>query len=228
MIGRMQPLPHGYTHDTRTDGSTVVKRYQGPYADDRRSTERLVLSRLAGGAVPLPRLISAPAGALCMQHVAGAHGQDLIAAGYPAAVLRSCGQTLRQVQAIEPGRVFDDVPAGPPAVLVHGDYGPNNMIFDPVTFATAAVLDWEWAHTGDPVTDLAWCEWIIRMHHPAAVDQLEHLFDGYGNRPNWSRRQDAMMAKCHEMLALLRPSGAAAPGAHRWRQNLEITNQWTE
>ena len=58
-------------------------------------------------------------------------------------------------------------------MLVHDDYGPNNMLFDPVTFATAAVLDWELAHTDDPVADLAWCEWIIRMHHPGAVDQLE-------------------------------------------------------
>lgn len=25
----MEPLPHGYTNDTRTDGAVVVKRYQG-------------------------------------------------------------------------------------------------------------------------------------------------------------------------------------------------------
>ena len=43
----MQPLRHGYTHDTRGDGSTVVKRYQGPLAQVRRATERHVLSRLA-------------------------------------------------------------------------------------------------------------------------------------------------------------------------------------
>lgn len=63
MICRMQPLPHGYTHDTRTDGSTVVKRYQGPYANTRRSVERLALSRLTRGVVPAPRLTGEPAGA---------------------------------------------------------------------------------------------------------------------------------------------------------------------
>jgi hypothetical protein len=118
-----------------------------------------------------------------MQHIAGVHGQDLIAAGHAAAVLRSCGRTLRQVQSVAAADVFDDLPAGSPVVLVHGDYGPNNMLFDPVTVATAAVLDWEWAHPGEPVEDLAWCEWIIRMHHPEAVDELDNLFDGYGGPP---------------------------------------------
>jgi len=44
----VQRLPHGYTNDTRLDGSTVVKRYQGSDAGVRRYTERVVLSRLAG------------------------------------------------------------------------------------------------------------------------------------------------------------------------------------
>lgn len=228
MIGSVQPLPHGYSHDTRSDGAIVVKRYQGPYADRRRSTERLVLSRLVDGVVPVPLLIDAPAGALRMRHVAGVHGQDLIAAGHTGPVLRSCGQTLRQLQDIEPGAVFDEVPGGTQAVLVHGDYGPNNMLFDPVTHATTAIVDWEWAHAGDPVEDLAWCEWIIRMHHPDAGDYLRELFDAYGERPSWPKRRDAMLARCHEMLELFRPEGAAATGTQRWRRNVEITSQWSE
>jgi tRNA A-37 threonylcarbamoyl transferase component Bud32 len=228
MIGGMQPLPHGYTHDTRSDGAVVVKRYQGPYADSRRSTEWLVLSRLADGVVPVPHLIDAPPGALRLRHVAGVHGQDLIAAGHIAPVLRSCGRTLRELQDIEPATVLDGVSGGTQAVLVHGDYGPNNMLFSPVTYATTAVVDWEWAHVGDPVEDLAWCEWIIRMHHPEAGGHLQQLFDAYGERPSWARRQDAMLAKCHEMLGLFRPAGAAATGAQRWRLNIEITTQWCE
>ena len=224
----MQPLPHGYTHDTRSDGSIAVKRYQGQYAKARRSTERLVLSRMADGVVPLPGLIDEPPGALCMRHVSGVHGQELIQAGHAAAVLRSCGQTLRQVQSVVASTVFDETSVVSSAVVVHGDYGPHNMIFNPVTFATAAVLDWEWAHVGDPVEDLARCEWIIRMHHPEVVDQLESLFMGYGNRPSWSRRQAAMLAKCRSMLALPRPGGTAASGSLRWRQNIEVTGSWPE
>jgi hypothetical protein len=173
-----------------------VKRYRGPYADGRRSTERMVLSHLADSVVPVPHLIDAPAGALRMRHVAGVHGQDLIIAGLAGPVLRSCGRTLRQ-------------------------------LFDPITQTTAAVIDWEWAHAGDPIEDLAWCEWIIRMHHPEAVDHLPELFDAYGERPNWTRRQDAMLARCHQMLALFRPADTAT-GTPRWQRNVEITRRWND
>ncbi|GID93686.1 hypothetical protein Adi01nite_30980 [Amorphoplanes digitatis] len=223
----MRPLPYGYSHDTRGDGVTVTKRYRGLFAHSRRSAERLVLTRLAGGDVPVPGLIAEPAGALCMRHVPGTHGQELIRAGHAAAVLRSCGQTLRRIQAVDASAVFDGVPPGA-AVVVHGDYGPNNMLFDPVSFGAAAVLDWEWAHPGEPVEDLAWCEWIIRMHHPDVVGELGSLFIGYGDRPSWRRRRAAMLAKCETMLAPPRPDGDTSPGARRWRRNLEITGAWTE
>jgi Phosphotransferase enzyme family len=49
----------------------------------------------------------------------------------------------------------------------HGDFGPNNILLDPATFTVTAVLDWERAGPRpDPVDDLAWCEWIVRIHHP--------------------------------------------------------------
>jgi len=36
-------------------------------------------------------------------------------------------------------------------------------------------VDWEWAHAGNPIEDLAWCEWIVRMHHPRDVTALGAL-----------------------------------------------------
>jgi aminoglycoside phosphotransferase (APT) family kinase protein len=44
-------------------------------------------------------------------------------------------------------------PPGPP-VLVHGDAGPGNFLFDEGHLT--ALLDWELAHLGDPMEDLAW------------------------------------------------------------------------
>jgi aminoglycoside phosphotransferase (APT) family kinase protein len=44
-------------------------------------------------------------------------------------------------------------PAGRP-VLVHGDAGPGNFLFDDGHLT--ALLDWELAHPGDPMEDLAW------------------------------------------------------------------------
>ncbi|WP_406857615.1 phosphotransferase family protein [Alsobacter sp. KACC 23698] len=44
-------------------------------------------------------------------------------------------------------------PEGRP-VLVHGDAGPGNFLFENGHFT--ALLDWELAHPGDPMEDLAW------------------------------------------------------------------------
>jgi aminoglycoside phosphotransferase (APT) family kinase protein len=44
-------------------------------------------------------------------------------------------------------------PPGQP-VLVHGDAGPGNFLFD--AGHLTALLDWELAHAGDPMEDLAW------------------------------------------------------------------------
>ena len=59
-------------------------------------------------------------GTLRTAYVHGHHGQDLIDAGLADGVLSCCGQMLRRLQAI-PSRV-----AG--VVMVHGDFGPNNML----------------------------------------------------------------------------------------------------
>jgi aminoglycoside phosphotransferase (APT) family kinase protein len=198
----MQPLRHGYTNDTVGDGATVLKRYRGHDRRERRDTEARMLTALAGR-LPVPRLIGVSGDTVTMSFIAGVQGQELIEAGHAREVLRSCGGMLRRI---------------PPA---HGDYGPQNTLFDPASFAVTAVLDWEWAHDGDPIEDLAWCEWIVRTHHPSRVDALPALFDGYGRRPPWRARQAAALAKCRQMRD--------RPGADPvWRDRVEATAAWTE
>lgn len=198
----MRRLRHGYTNETAGDGVSVVKRYVGFDARQRRDTEVRMLSTLAGR-LPVPRLLATTADTVTLAFVRGVQGQELIDAGHAAAVLRACGAMLRRV---------------PPA---HGDYGPQNMLFDPGTFAVTAVLDWEWAHDGDPVEDLAWCEWIVRTHHPSTVDALPELFAGYGARPPFAERRAAALAKCRQM--------AARPGADPvWKARTAATAAWTE
>jgi aminoglycoside phosphotransferase (APT) family kinase protein len=38
--------------------------------------------------------------------------------------------------------------------LVHSDLNPKNLLIDPVGLSVTAVLDWEFAHSGHPTTDL--------------------------------------------------------------------------
>ena len=52
------------------------------------------------------------------------------------------------------------LPRAPRASVCHGDPGPGNFLHDG-THVTA-LLDWEFAHVGDPVDDLAW--WAFRGH----------------------------------------------------------------
>ena len=40
------------------------------------------------------------------------------------------------------------------ASLVHSDLNPKNLLVDPVSLQVTAVVDWEFAHAGSPLTDL--------------------------------------------------------------------------
>ncbi|GAA1365954.1 phosphotransferase family protein [Streptomyces beijiangensis] len=51
-------------------------------------------------------------------------------------------------------RLAAQVPAGAPACLIHGDYRLDNVLID-ADDRVAAVLDWELATVGDPLTDVA-------------------------------------------------------------------------
>ncbi|MFL2935704.1 MAG: phosphotransferase family protein [Myxococcota bacterium] len=63
---------------------------------------------------------------------------------------------------LEPHPVLDlagrwllaNLPAPEPVTLVHGDFRIGNIMFD--ESGLVSVLDWELAHVGDPVEDLAW------------------------------------------------------------------------
>jgi len=198
----MRRMRHGYTNSVTGDGTVVVKRYVGPDRRTRRDTEVRALSALAGR-LPVPRILDVGEDTLTTAMLPGTHGQELIARGHAAAVLRSCGRLL---------------PSVPP---VHGDYGPQNMLFDPGTFEVTAVLDWEWAHPGDPIEDLAWAEWIVRTHHPDRVGALDALFEGYGHRPPLAERRAAALARCRQ----LRDRPGSDPV---WAQRVAATEAWTD
>jgi hypothetical protein len=93
-----------------------------------------------------------------------------------------------------------------------------------------AVLDWEFAAIPliDNVADLAWCEWIVRMHHPEHVDALDSLFHRYGTRPGWHRRHAAMLERCRELLDLAHPWEPDGAAERSWRHRIEITASWRE
>ena len=55
------------------------------------------------------------------------------------------------------GWLEDNLPAGSPTTIVHGDYKLDNVMFAPEPPARlVAILDWEMSTLGDPLADLGW------------------------------------------------------------------------
>lgn len=221
----MEPLDHAYTNRTSGDGCIVVKEFIGPEAAARRDREEACLRALRG-LVPVPEVLGVSGLELSTRFVAGVHGKDLLASGQADAVLAACGETLHRIQQIDPLTVFEE--AAPSQVVVHGDYGPNNLLLDPLTMTVAAVVDWEWAHPGGAVEDVAGCEWIVRTFHPRQVDALTEFFTAYGQRPSWEARQAAMIAKCRRLLDFAQTRDPDGPTVEVRRRQLVETESWHE
>jgi aminoglycoside phosphotransferase (APT) family kinase protein len=112
-------------------------------------------------------------------------------------------------------------------VIVHGDFGPQNILYSFDMTHVAGVLDWEMARLGSPIEDLAWSEWIIRMHHPEAQDDLPELFAASGLSFNWSDRQASMVRQCRHYLDYCEASELLA-GVAEWKRRLDTTEGWHE
>lgn len=82
----------------------------------------------------------------------------------------------------------DNRPVSGPRAIVHGDFRNGNLIVGPD--GLRAVLDWELAHTGDPVEDLGWLcarPWRFGSDLPVGgfgtYDDLVHAYEATSGRP---------------------------------------------
>jgi aminoglycoside phosphotransferase (APT) family kinase protein len=88
--------------------------------------------------------------------------------------------------------------------LVHGDFRHGNLIIGPD--GVRAVLDWELAHTGDPMEDLGWI--CVNSWRFGEIDKpvggfgtREELFAGYREA---GRRVDSARVQFWEVMGTLR------------------------
>ena len=210
----MERLAHGYTNRTRRVRRGIVKRHEGADSLDRAAREVACLTGLRGR-FPVPEVLefdpSTPM--LVVSEMRGRHGQELIDEGRCAGVLRLLGSQLSLLQSFDPSTVPGI--AGTGDVIVHGDFGPQNTLFLPDPLRVSGVLDWELAHIGSAVEDVAWAEWIIRTHHSDTTDDLPELFAESGCFSG-SDRQAAMVRQCCDHLAYCDASGFDT-AASEWR-----------
>jgi hypothetical protein len=219
-------LPHGYTNATHREGGWVVKHYLGPDAKERRTREVAALRGVAG-IVPVPTVFEVRPDAIVLGLVSGTPGQELLVRA-PAQVLEAVGRLARTLQRVPPTVVAGLGPVAAGQVLVHGDFGPQNLLIDPDALVITALLDWEFVRIGSPLDDLAWAEWIVRTHHPDLVTALPSLFSGYGSTPAWPDRHAAMLRGCRRLLAFAtRGAGPNSAAAQLWEERLRATTAYT-
>jgi hypothetical protein len=217
-----EPLPHAYTNTVTELGEFVTKTYQGADVRQRQHREEVAI-RAMRGFLPVATIVESRPGELVFRKVSGNHGQELLDGGEGAVVMFALGRLLRQLQAITPSFYEEFHGEG---VLVHGDFGPNNVLLCD-DGSVALLADWEWSTIGNPIDDLAWAEFIVRMHHPGHVSCLPALFDGYGQRPVWAKRKAAMARRAADMEALV-TLWHGTPAAASWRYRLNCIAGWHE
>src|SRR5690606_3855644 len=101
--------------------------------------------------------------------------------------------------------------------LVHSDLNPKNVILDPESLSVAALVDWEYAHSGSPYTDLGN---LIRFDRAPAFE--EAVIEGYLDRHDGSAEETRELARCADLFALVELATRARrnPVADRARANL--------
>jgi aminoglycoside phosphotransferase (APT) family kinase protein len=101
--------------------------------------------------------------------------------------------------------------------LVHGDPGAHNILWHG---QISALLDWEWAGYGDPLTDIAWICWTLRFRHiPANIRDV--FLRAYGHEhPDSTVLRDLALAQIASILVRVADSPAARA---EWLRRLEWT-----
>ena len=176
--------------------SAVEKRFADAA---RHDVEVLALRALAEQGLPVPKLLLVRADSILMTLMPGDR-VDSDSSERRVQRLRVSGSWLRRLHSLPaPPRLppapndagiiarYRDaggpplplaVPPAHPAVFCHGDWTAGNLLA--IGSDITAVLDWEAAHLGDPLRELARAAWGSSLDDERSADAL---IEGYGADP---------------------------------------------
>ena len=219
-------LPYGYTNKTHCEEGVVIKTYSGANANERYATE-LEIYQLLQGMPFMPELIEYDKVRLSIlsRYVNNRHAQDLLE-DYGPEVLFAIGKLLRDLQDVQIESI-NGIRRFGSDVLAHGDFGPQNVLVARDSFEIVGLVDWEWAHFGDKFEDIAWAEWLIRMHYKAKRHMIDALYDGFGEMPVWETRHTFMIRKCEAILAFAKDDRNEQSIA-MWDERIKRVRAFTE
>lgn len=91
------------------------------------------------------------------------HQSDQLAQSEALMAAAGRGERLDPLVAHAMSWLRDHIPdAEGPVVLVQGDTGPGNFLYR--DGRVTGIIDWELAHLGDPMDDIAWLSWRATQH----------------------------------------------------------------
>jgi thiamine kinase-like enzyme len=169
-------------------GDSIIKKY--PHNPNSLRRELFVLQSLKSLRVP-EVLDSDNSNELHLKYIDGVNGKEAIESGCAKEVLFEMGKFLRELQNIDTSTVSGHVP-GEGSVICHGDFAHYNSIMSTEGSDLIAIVDWEVCCIGDPVMDIAWCEFQFLRQFPNQKWVLQHLFKGFGSTPTFEEREKSV------------------------------------
>ena len=223
IMAELMRLAHGYCNGTCVVDGVVEKRHLGPSRRAVAAREVAVLRSLQG-VLPVPEVLrfDPDEPLLCIEMIEGENGQALVEQDLADEVLFQCGILQRRIAEVDASEM---VFLALGDQLVHGDYGPHNILFSPDGSEVLGIVDWEWSRRGNPIDDLAWAEWVIRIHHPDQISSIPALFEGSGLKPPWEDRHKSMLANCGRGLERAEARGNEKYIAS-WHTKLGLTRKF--
>ena len=218
------PVPWGDSGSTHrvdlADGRRLAARVieAGRRDDAIRAARAMTVAGRAAIPVPTPTVLDAVGSSwFVTPWVEGDVGARWLDTPERAQVLaRAMGTLQRAVRAIDPRLA--------PLAFVHGDFAPINVVLA-ADGTVAGLLDFDHAHAGDPLTDVAWWGWVVRHHHPDAWSAAWPTFCSAAGA-DLDRDGPALRTLMLGELSRRAAATVGDPDRRRWLDRLAEASAW--